>query len=505
MSGLTLHAVVRENARSVPDRIAVVCGDAQFTHADLDRRATALAGVFAELGIGQGNRIAWLGQNSHRWLEALLAAGRLGAMLCSLNWRLSPGELAGVLSDFAPAVVLWQGAGLGELSADVRRMTGDAIWIGHDDPGPDGYEARLGRSGSSAGTPCEDAGRPVLMIAVASADGGSAGAMISHDNLLVPALLMGRLQDIGSTSVNLACAPLFHIAGLFSLIPTIQMRGTNVMLAKADPAEMCEAIAHHRCTHGFLLAPTAEAIVAYNRDHRYDLSSFRSGLAIEAWRAMVSEDRSPWGLRPGGYGQTETNMVVLAALDDSGTMTSGMSAPYAEVAITDARGNPVENGALGEIIVRGASVHAGYWRREAINAARFRNGWWRTGDLGRREPDGRITFAGPVGRLIKSGAENIYASEVERCLALHPAVSEAAVIGTPDPVWAQSVTAIVVTSPGADRDFAALQAHCRTHLASYKKPRSIVFRDEPLPRNGPGIDYAALDLAYGGGGYPGEG
>jgi long-chain acyl-CoA synthetase len=152
--------------------------------------------------------------------------------------------------------------------------------------------------------------------------------------------------------------------------------------------------------------------------------------------------------------------------------------------------------------VRGATVMRGYWNRSELNAHRARNGWHHTNDLGRFEADGTFTFVGPKTRMLKSGAENIYPAEVEGCLRAHPAVADAAVIGVPDDVWVQSVMAIVVVHDGATVGTDELIGWCRERIASYKKPRHVEFVDT-LPRAGFAIDYDALDMQFGGGGYPG--
>jgi long-chain acyl-CoA synthetase len=145
----------------------------------------------------------------------------------------------------------------------------------------------------------------------------------------------------------------------------------------------------------------------------------------------------------------------------------------------------------------------GYWRRPELNAARRQRDWHRTNDLGRREADGSLSFVGPKMQMIKSGAENIYPAEVEGCLRSHPAVADCGVIGVPDAMWVQSVKAIVVLRRGATASAEDLIEHCRACIASYKKPRHVVFV-EHLPRNAQGaLDYRALDAAHGGGGYPG--
>jgi acyl-CoA synthetase (AMP-forming)/AMP-acid ligase II len=181
--------------------------------------------------------------------------------------------------------------------------------------------------------------------------------------------------------------------------------------------------------------------------------------------------------------------------------TSGRPSPLAQVRIVDPDGREVPPGETGEIVARGPTVMVGYHNRPEVNAERRAGGWHHTNDLGRREADGSITFVGPKGRLIKSAAENIYPAEVEGCLARHPAVAEAAVIGLPDRTWTQSVKAVVVLKEGATASADDLIEHCRASIASYKKPRSVEFVDT-LPRNGWLVDYDALDARFGGGGYP---
>jgi long-chain acyl-CoA synthetase len=167
-------------------------------------------------------------------------------------------------------------------------------------------------------------------------------------------------------------------------------------------------------------------------------------------------------------------------------------------------GQPAPAGEIGELVVRGPMVMCGYHRRPDLTAARQRHGWHHTGDLGRREADGSLSFVGPMTRIVKSAAENIYPAEVEACLRTHPAVAEAAVIGVPDPRWGQSVKAVVVLAQGCTAGAEELVDHCRTRIASYKKPRFVEFAGA-LPRRGGAVDYDALDAGYGGGGYPGVG
>jgi long-chain acyl-CoA synthetase len=295
---------------------------------------------------------------------------------------------------------------------------------------------------------------------------------------------------------------LFHVGTLMVTLAVFHIGGTNVFIRRSDARLIAESVHRHRCTYAFLMQSTCHELVELNRDRRYDLGCLRSASVSPEWDAMVTviPERNLFG-----YGQTE--MMGPIAWSYYGwrksTGRNGRTGPVAQLHILDEDGRELPPGEVGEICVRGPTVMHGYWRRPELNAARQRGGWHRSNDLGRRETDGSLTFVGPKVQMIKSGAENIYPAEVEGCLRSHPAVVDCGVIGVPDATWVQSVKAIVVLANGANASADDLIEHCRARIASYKKPRQVVFVAS-LPRNAHGaLDYQALDAAHGGGGYPG--
>ena len=244
-------------------------------------------------------------------------------------------------------------------------------------------------------------------------------------------------------------------------------------------------------------------MTGYDAAGGYDLSSLRTPRGSSAWDAVTSPDPSAWAARPGGYGQTElVGMATYTCLAVDAEGTHGRPSPLVQIRIVDDEDREVPPGEVGELVARGPTVMCGYWNRPEENARRHRNGWHHTRDLGRREADGSITFIGPKTRLIKSAAENVYPAEVERCVASHPGVAECAVIGVPDPIWVQSVKAIVVAHDETAVSADDIIEHCRSRIAGYKKPRTVEFVDE-LPRSGFAVDYETLDERFGGGNYPG--
>jgi long-chain acyl-CoA synthetase len=503
LHGLTLGDVLREHRRSRPEAAATVDGDTRLTYAALDARVNRLANALHDAGVEAGERILWLGQNSFRLAECLLAAAKLGAYFCAANWRQSAEEMTYVLDDLAPAVVVHQSAEIGGTVQIVRSAstaTTPARWIQHDNGE---YEAFL-----ASGAP-EDPDRPVdpaeavLLMYTAAFAGRPNAAMLSHNALIGQAMMIGRLAEIDASYVYLNCGPLFHIATFWATLATFLVGGTNVFTPRVDAEELCRLIESEQCTGAFLLGPTPKQIRELNAGGRYDLKSLRAYSGATDWNDMVTVDTSPWARDPGGYGQTEVvGMLTFAALGVGAIGFHGRTSPLMQLRVVGPDDRELPAGEVGEICCRGPLVMNGYWNRPDETAHRFRNGWHHTNDLGRREVDGSLTFIGPKTKMIKSAAENIYPAEVEGCLKQHEAVADAAVIGIPDPVWTQSVKAVVVLRDGVLTSEAELITHCKDRIASYKKPRSVEFV-AALPRNGFAVDYDALDAQFGGGAYPG--
>ncbi len=508
---LTLGDVLREHRRSRPMRTAVVCGEFRATYPELDRRTNRLANALVGAGLGEGDRVLWLGQNCHRVLEGLLGCAKVGAVFVPANWRQSADELLTLLDDVGPKVVLWQHEEIGETVAAARaQWSGQALWLQHDaaEDGADSYEGFLAGAGDEdAGLAVDPAG-PAIALYTAAFGGAPNGAQLSHDAVLSQALMMAMVQRIGEGTVYLNSGPMFHMATLMTTFATFHMGGNNVMTRRVDAVELCRLIQEEKCNYGFVMGPTATEIMEVNKGGEYDLSSLRTFGGSPAWNAMVQVDDSPWGTHPAGYGQTEaTGMLTFNALGIGGAGSSGRPSPWVQVRIVDPDGRDVADGETGEIVARGRVLTNGYLGRAELNAERTRGGWWHTSDLGKREADGTITFVAPLTRIVKSAAENIYPAEVESCLNRHPGVKESAIIGLPDPKWTQKVCAVVVRADGPEGEAVTAEVlieHCRSLIASYKKPSVVEFVDA-LPRQGWAIDYDALDARFGGGGYPGLG
>ncbi|MEU7828309.1 AMP-binding protein [Nonomuraea sp. NPDC049129] len=491
---LSLSDVLAEHARSRPQVTAVVDGEVRLTYPELDDRVGRLADALAGAGVTAGERVLWLGQNSHAVLELLLACSRLGAIFCPANWRQSADELRFVVEDLTPRVVVREPS-----DATMALSEGTALWV---EAGA-GYE-RLVESGTARDLPPVEDSEPVLALYTAAFDGRPNAALLSSAALLAhgASLLVVRQMEPGFTFLN--NGPLFHVGTMMFCLATLQIGGTNVFTPAFDAEEVCRLIDAERVTQAFLFGPMIDAVTKANTGGKYDLSSLRFVSHSAEWDAMITVDDSPWcRSKMGGYGQTEVGgMLTFLGLAPGAAGFAGRPSPLVQVRILAPDGTELPAGEVGEICARGKTLFSGYFARPDLNAAKSAYGWHHTGDLGRREPDGTITFIGPRLRMIKSGAENVYPAEVERALKAHPAVADAAVIGVPDATWHQAVKAVVALKEGAAATADDLIEHVKSALASYKKPREVAFVDA-IPKRGFTPDYDALDAAHGGGNYPG--
>jgi long-chain acyl-CoA synthetase len=487
--------------------VACVDGDVRLTYPELDDRVHRLAGALAADGVGAGERVVWLGQNSFRVLELLLACARLGAICCPANWRQRADELAYVIADLNPKVVVW------EESEAVEKARGqvdlDARWV-HGGQEYESYarahahDATERAAAVPADTVPTDA--PVLALYTAAFDGRPNAALLSHTALIAHSMSLLHIRQMEPGFTFLNCGPLHHVGTMMFCLATLQIGGTNVFLPAFDAKEVCRLIEAERCTQAFLFGPMIDGLVEANKDGAHDLSSLRFIAHSPEWDAMITVDDSPWcATKMGGYGQTEVGgMLTFLGLGLGGAGLAGRSSPLTHVRILDAAGDEVAPGEVGEICARGPSVFSGYWRRPELNRAKTAGGWHHTGDLGRREADGTITFIGPRLRMIKSANENIYPAEVERAVKSHAAVADAAVIGVPDERFGQTVKAIVQLADDATATAEEIIEYVRAEIASYKKPRYVEFATS-IPKKGYTPDYDALDEQYGGGAYPGDG
>ncbi|HEX6543214.1 MAG TPA: long-chain fatty acid--CoA ligase [Ktedonobacterales bacterium] len=505
MTFLGVGEWLAQRSALTPEKVGLVDGEtgARYTWHMLNIRARALATVLRECyAVGQGDRVAVLAFNAPEYLDAFYACALLGAILVPLNWRLTPTELAALLHDCAPRVLLADARFAAEASDVAGRQPGElAVLPFADFPGADVTLAARATPFTTV-----DGEEPALLLYTSGTTGIPKGALLSHRMITWNAVNTQISWGLRDDDITPTFAPLFHAGGLNVLTtPLAHCGGTVVLLRSSEPEAIVRSIETQRCTIVFAVPTVFQRMMEHHAFETTDWSSVRFCVTggsscplpvIERYAARGLVFRQ-------GYGLTEVgvNCFSLApedALRKAGSV--GQPVFHSRARIVDEAENDVAPGSVGELVLAGSHVCSGYWRRPEATAEAYRDGWWHTGDLATRDTDGYYYIVGRKKDMYISGGENIYPAEIENVLAEHPDIVEAAVIAKPDARWGEVGVAFVVPrDPDALTDDGVI-AWCGGRLARYKLPRRVVFV-ESLPRNAMGkVIKQELRERYGSGG-----
>jgi acyl-CoA synthetase (AMP-forming)/AMP-acid ligase II len=500
LATLNLGQLLANSARRFPDRAAISWGERTCTYAELDQRTNALAHGLGELGVAKGDRVAVVMRNRPELIEAMFACFKAGFCLVPLNHRLTAPEVAYHVRDCGAAAVLTDteggaviaGAGLsGEVHVIAAGGAGpETDAIDHED---------LIATGSRAPAAVE-VGRDDLawLFYTSGTTGQPKGAMLSHGALgYVTASWLADLTPMDERDVILHAAPLSHGAGFHAIAATA--RGARQVLPAAnrfDPPAILDLLARSRVTTTWLVPTQIVMLVDALGGQKAVLPDLRllvyGGAPFPpADLRQALEVFGPVLVQLYGQGETPMTATVLSARDHAELLagrhperlaSAGVARPGMDVRVLDPDDVDVPTGEVGEVCVRGNAVMLGYWNRPEATAETLRNGWLHTGDLGRVDDRGYLYLLDRAKDMIITGGSNVYAVEVEAVLSDHPAVAEVAVVGVEDRTWGELVTAVVVVRSGLEVSELELVAHGAARLASYKRPRRVVFRTS-LPRN----------------------
>ena len=471
-----------------PEGIAIACGSTQLTYADLWDRCRRLAGFLRDAGLEPGDRVAITAANCHRYIEAYLAVPAAGFALVPLNTRHTEAELAYALSDSGARVLITD-----------REPGGLADIVEHVISIPDAYEAAL--SGATAAPLGEEVTPETLagLFYTGGTTGAAKGVMLTHANLIANAWTMLACGRLTEADRWLVMAPLFHAAGSIAVLASVWTGGRQVVLPAFDPGRALDLIESEAITIT-LGVPTMVAAMAEEQIRQpRDTGSLRqlehggSPIATEVVRRAAKAFPSAELVHL--YGATETAPIATVLADEQNRLdgpqarSCGQPAIGVQVRVVDSHDVPTPPGEVGEVVIRGNNVMLGYWNKAVETAAALRDGWYHTGDLGYLDDRSYLYLVDRLKDMIVTGGENVYSTEVEEALYSHPAVLEAAVFGVPSVEWGEAVHAEVVLREAVG-DHASvgddLIEHCRGLIAGYKLPKTIVVREEPLPKSGAG-------------------
>lgn len=488
---------LHRSLQATPDKVATIHGERSHTFAEVGDRVARLAAGLQGLGVAEGDVVAILSLNSHRYVEYYSAIPWANAVLNPLNIRWSPAEIIYALNDSGTTVLLIDDAFAPMAPAIIANCASIATLV-HcgDGPTPEGmvsYEALIADN-----EPIADVRRSDDQLAGLFYTGGTTGfpkgVMLSHRNLVTSALgavASGYLLTRESTYLH--AAPMFHLADLAGNLGANMLGCTHVTIPFFEPKNVLVTIEKHKITD-VLMVPTMIQMVVDHPDAKdHDLSSLvrlmYGGSVISEGVLLRTRALLPELKLTQAYGMTELAPVAtLLGPDDhvEGLLSAaGQAAPHTEVRILDEEGNQVPTGTVGEICVFGSNVMLGYWNKPEETAAVLKEGWMHTGDGGYLDADGFLFVVDRIKDMIVTGGENVYSAEVEGAISKLPGVLQSAVIGIPSEQWGETVHACIVTAPDAELTAEQVQAHCRELIANYKVPRSVEFLAE-LPVNGAG-------------------
>ena len=488
-----------------PDRVMMVFEGKRWTFSQTNECVNRLANALMKLGIEKGDRVGVLQVNCNEYIEAYFATAKLGAIFVPLNFRAKADELSFMISN-AEAKLLFLGARYLEMVDGMLpnlQTVKECIMLDDRSDGKLHYGDLIDSSSSEDVLgEIEDDDITILMY-TAGTTGRPKGVPLTHNRFVSYVLNNVEPASPEIEERNLLTVPLYHVAGCQAMMAAVYGGRTLVLMRQFEVKEWMKTVQQERATRAMLVPTMLKWIIDDPEFKMFDLSSLKvitygaAPMPFDVINKAIKE--MPWVKFINAFGQTETASTITAlgpedhVIDGTEeerekklrrlTSSIGRPLPDVELKIVDEEGNPLKTGEVGEILAKGPRIMSGYWRDEEKTAQTLTaDGWLRTGDVGWMDEEGYIYLAGRGDDMIIRGGENISPEEVEDVLHSHPKIDEAAVIGVPDPEWGQQPMAVVVLKKGETAIPEEIIEYCRSKLAGFKRPRSVVFIDS-LPRN----------------------
>jgi fatty-acyl-CoA synthase len=495
----------RRAVRNFGDKVGVIDGERRFTYREFGERADRLAGALRALDVAPGDRVAFITYNTHHLLEAYYGVPQAGCVLTPINIRLSPDEIAYVLEHSGAAVLCYH-RDFQDLVDRVRprvpRLRHLVILEG-EDPEAHAYETLLARAKPEPGPEIFEVDENAIceLFYTSGTTGRPKGVALTHRALALHALYFSITMRMSDADRVLHVVPLFHVNGWGTPQFLTAVGGTHVMLRKVVAQDILRLVERERITILLGVPSIYNMLVNEPAIGTFDLTSLRQAVTggAPASPSLIRAMEEKLGcLCVVGYGLTETAPLLSKALPRAhlgGTAdddlrrrsTTGFEIVGVDMRVVDGEGRevPPDGATVGEIVARSNVVMDGYYRDPEGTAEAIRGGWFHTGDMAVVDAEGYVTIVDRKKDIIISGGENISSVEVEKVIAAHPAVFECTVIAVPDERWGETPKALIVLKPGQRATAEEIVGHCRRHLAGFKLPSSVEFR-ESLPKTGTG-------------------
>jgi len=496
---MNLARQISETARKYPDKPAVIFEGTVYTFGDIDRQVEEYTAMLEAMRVRSGDRVALQLSKRMEFIFLHLAIMSMGAVSLPLNPDYKPEEINYFLTDSGSTVLFAERATYSRAKAALGGIRGmRTVLVDADEVGEASSFAReINRAESGFVREFRTREDDVAMICYTSGTTGkSKGATITHRNLISNMMDLKKIWHWTDRDVLLHVLPLFHVHGLaVALHGSLNAGSTLIMLEKFDPARTWEMIETEKCTM-LMGVPTMYQRLTDQWDRMDDKPDLKAMRVFISGSAPLSENQFRCFEQQTGfrilerYGMTETGMITSNPYDPIGrkAQSVGYPLPSVRIRVVDEHGKDVVPGEVGEVLIQGDNVFKGYHGMPDKTRESFGEGWFRSGDLGYRDPEdnNRLYLVGRTKELIITGGYNVYPKEIENLLETHEAVKESAVIGLQDKDLGERVAAIVAlrvrdTTETSD----SLIDYCKQHIASYKCPKLVLFVDR-LPRNAMG-------------------
>jgi len=491
-----------KNAKYYPDKVFLIDENRKCTFGEFNSRTNALARGFLNAGSNPGDRVAVLNHNSVELFEVYFGAMKAGGIPVPINVRLAPPEVAEILQDAAPSLLLVHKNYLSKIPPKGPGQTWSKVYaIGGGGNLPE-FESLIGNHSTGRVETAAHDDDPAILIYTSGTTGKPKGVMLTHRNLLADVWASCVSRRLAPDDVAMVTAPLYQAGAFGSMISNVFRGNTIVILDGFDPPKVLATIEREKVTTALFVPAMILKLLEFPDRGRYDLSSMRTviygaaPMPVGALRQAM--ERFRWDFM-GACGATETGPGYIAFLDrenhhldgspqmEKRLQSIGKEGINAEVRIFDDQDRELPSGEVGEIVLRGPNIMKGYWRKPQETAEALRGGWYHTGDLGYIDADGYIYIVDRKKDLIISGGFNVYPKEIENVLDAHPAVLESAAVGIPHPRWGETPLAFVVVKKGASAPgLEELMGFLRERLADYKLPKGEIRFIPELPRNASG-------------------
>ena len=475
-------------ATYTPNKIAIVSATGRLTYAQLWSRVCRLGGALGEIGVGPGDRIALLMQNSSRYVEVYQAAALMGLAVVPLNFRFVASEIEYVVNHSGARALMFDACffdTVEKLRTGLPSVAGR--YIVTDGPATSGthsYEALVASGLEAPPSAPADLSACYFQGYTSGTTGFPKGCVNPHREFADCLRRIATIYGITEDDRELVAAPLFHEApALFALLQIFR-GGTVIVTDDTTPANVFDLIDRNEATWTFMVPTMWASMVASAEIDRFDLGSLRLLLSGGSPLLTHTKDailqRFPNAGLNEFYGATEVGLVTNLRPEDQRRKLRSVGRPVIGmfVELRDEAGNVVPHGEVGEIHIGGATIIREYFNNPDATTEARRGGYFTLGDMGRFDEEGYLYIVDRKKDMIISGGENIFPNDIEEILYGHPAVAMAAVVGAPDPKWGEIVVAAVTLKPGAAVSEAELIAHCWTALSSFKVPKRIDFRDQ---------------------------